>query len=279
MNKAATDSLRLTATSLGPVAKLDATLSKYAQNLVYARNGTGKSFLTRALRYLDLHAQGQDVSDAAFSLVAEEAIDSRGSFTLSRGSTSFGTLSLHFSNNHVAANSHERIFHVFSDDFVHSELRQQNFDLNGNIDNQIQLDQINIDTKDVELKLKGTLEKATQKRLALRDALETAKTQELVGKALVRRQLSEYGALKIDRILATGSQPDLPERSFKIIVSDLDALRSVPAEPDYPGQVTPISVPTDRLAEIRATIRKVTSPSSVSEDIKTLLSSRARTHK
>lgn len=273
MNKSVTDSLRLTATSLGPVANLDATLSKYAQNLVYARNGTGKSFLTRALRYLDLHAQGQDVSDAAFSLVSEEAVDSRGNFTLSRGSTSLGTLSLHFSNNQVSANSHERIFHVFSDDFVHSELRQQNFDLDGNIDNQIRLDQTNIDTKDVELKLNGASEKATQKRLELQGALETAKTEELVGKASVRRQLSEYAALKIDGVLAASTQPSLPERSFKIIVSDLDALRSIPAEPDYPSQVTPVLVPTDRLAEIEAMIRKVTSPSSVSEDIKTLLGS------
>ncbi|RWP51359.1 hypothetical protein [Mesorhizobium sp.] len=95
--------------------------------------------MTRALRSLDLHAQGLDVSDAAFSLVSEEAVDSRGNFTLARGATSLGTLALHFSSNHVSANSHERIFHIFSDDFVHSELRQQNFDLDGSIDSQIQL--------------------------------------------------------------------------------------------------------------------------------------------
>lgn len=273
MNKPVTDALKLTATSLGPVTNLDATLSKYAQNLVYARNGTGKSFLTRALRYLDLHAQGQDVSDAAFSLVSEEAVDSRGNFTLSRGAMSLGTLSLHFRNNQVSANSHERIFHVFSDDFVHSELRQQNFDLDGNIDNQIQLDQTNIDTKDVELKLNDAYDKAVQKRLELQRVFETAKTEELVGKASVRRQLSEYAALKIDSVLAARSQPSLPERSFKMIVSDLDALRSIPAEPDYPVQIMPVSIPTDRLADIGATLRKVTSPSSVSEEIKTLLGS------
>lgn len=273
MNKPVIDTLRLTATSLGPVAHLDATLSKYAQNLIYARNGTGKSFLTRALRYLDLHVQGHDISDAAFNLISEEAVDSRGNFTLSRGATRLGTLGLHFSNNQVAANSHDRIFHVFSDDFVHSELRQQNFDPDGNIDNQIQLDQTNIDTKGAELKLNGAREKANQKRLELQGLLETAKTEELVGKALVRRQLNEYAALKIDGVLSPSSQPSLPERSFKIIVGDLDALRSIPAEPDYPSRVVSVSVPADRLAEIGATVRRATSPSSVSEDIKALLGS------
>ena len=46
--------LQLKATCLGPVAKLDAPLSKSARNMIYARNGTGKSFITRALRYLDM---------------------------------------------------------------------------------------------------------------------------------------------------------------------------------------------------------------------------------
>ena len=89
----------------------------------------------------------------------------------------------------------------------------------------------------------------------------------------MRRQLSEYAALKIDGVLATDSQPLIPERSFKIIMSDLDALKSIPAEPDYPSGVTPIAVPTDRFTEIGAIIQKLTSPSSVSEDIKSLLAS------
>ena len=273
MNQQNNEALRLSATSLGPVASLDATLSKFAQNLIYARNGTGKSFLTRALRYLDIQAQGGDVSEAAFNLVSEEAADSRGSFALSRGATSYGTLSLHFANNQVAANSHDRIFHVFSDDFVHTELRQQNYELDGNIENQIQLDQTNIDTKEVEQRLNAARENASEKSRVLQGVLETAKTEELVGKALIRRQLSEFAMLKIDGVLSARAQPELPERSFKAIVSDLDALRSVPAEPDYPLSIATVTIPSDRLKDIERLVTKITSPSSVSEDIKALLSS------
>ena len=37
--------LHIRAMSLGPVATLDADLSKFSQNLVYARNGTGNHSL------------------------------------------------------------------------------------------------------------------------------------------------------------------------------------------------------------------------------------------
>jgi wobble nucleotide-excising tRNase len=271
MTQPANEALKLKATHLGPVASMDATLSKHAQNLIYARNGTGKSFLTRALRYLDLHAQGLDVKNAAFDLVSEEAADSSGSFNLARGTTSLGTLALHCSSNQVSANSYNRIFHVFSDDFVHSELRQQNFDPDGNIENQIQLDQTTIDTKDLELKRDASKKQADTKRSELKGGLDAAKTDELVGKASVRRQLTEYAALTIDKVLAAAHQPELPDRSFKDIVSDLDSLKSIPAEPVYPRTVAAMSLQTDRLEKIRSMIGKITSPSTVSAQIKDLI--------
>ncbi|MFT8541980.1 AAA family ATPase [Acetobacter sp.] len=267
----ANEPLKLKATNLGPVTVIDATLSKYAQNLIYARNGTGKSFLTRALRYLDLHAQGMDVANTAFDLVSEESSDGRGGFTLTRGGTSLGTLSLDCSRKDASANPHDRIFHVFSDDFVHSELRQQNFAPDGNIDNQIQLDQTNIDTKDVELRRDKANKQANIKRDELKDTLDAAKTDELVGKASVRRQLTEYAVLTIDQIMATTCQPELPDRSFKEIVSDLDSLKAIPAEPVYPNIVATMPLPTNRLNEIRSVIEKITSPSTVSTELKELL--------
>lgn len=271
MSQAANEALKIKAIYLGPVANVDATLSKYAQNLIYARNGTGKSFLTRALRYLDLHTQGLDITNAAFDLVSEESTDSRGSFSLARGATSLGSLSLNCGSNQVSANSHDRIFHVFSDDFVHSELRQQDFDPDGKIESQIQLDQSNIDTKGLELKRDSAKGHADTKTVKLKGVLESAKTDELVGKASVRRQLSEYAALTIDRVLSKTHQPDLPDRSLKDIVGDLDSLKSIPAEPTYPHAVTTMPLPSDRLEEIRLLIGKITSASTVSAEIKDML--------
>lgn len=262
------DALRLTATHLGPVASMDALLSKHAQNLIYARNGTGKSFLSRALRYLDLHAQGFDVTDAAFALVSEEAADSKGSFSLSKGGTNYGDLSLNCSGNSVKANSHNRIFHVFSEDFVHSELRQQNFDPDGNIENSIQLDQTNIDTKSIEAKIDIYREEIDIRKIEIGDILNSSKTDDLVGKASVRRQLTEFIALTAERLMAVTIQPKLPDRSFKDVVSDLDSLKSIPADPKFPTAISRLQPATDSLNCIIKTIRKVTSPSTVSMEIK-----------
>lgn len=271
MSSAPTPQLHITATNLGPVSKLDASLSKHAQNMIYARNGTGKSFLTRALRYLDMHVQDQDISEAAFYLVSEEAADSRGSFALVQGTTNLGSLALHQSGNQVSANTYDRIFHVFSDDFVHAELRQRNYDLDGNIENEIQLDQTNIDTKEVEQRLDTKQKDATKARMQLQSLLETQKAEELVGKASVKRQLREFASISVDSILSATTQPELPEPSFKAILSDLDALKSIPAEPDYPAEVGLVAIPKTRLTEIDASLRKITSPSTVSEDIKNLI--------
>lgn len=183
MSTAPRPPLQLSATCLGPVAKLEGTLSRNAQNVIYARNGTGKSFLTRALRYLDLHAQGQDVSDAAFNLVSEESCDGHGRLSLKQGTTDLATLSLNRAANQVLASTHDRIFHVFSDDFVHTDLRQRDYDMDGNIESEIRLDQTNIDTKDVEEKLSSTQTELAKARMALQNLIAAQKIEELANKS------------------------------------------------------------------------------------------------
>ena len=50
--------------------------------------------MSRAFRYLDLHGQGEDISNAAFYLVSDESPDDRGSFSISRGTDALGVLAL-----------------------------------------------------------------------------------------------------------------------------------------------------------------------------------------
>lgn len=265
--------LHLKASCLGPVAKLDTPLSKNARNMIYARNGTGKSFITRALRYLDMHAQQADISDAAFNLVSEESADGRGSFSLTQGPTALGALMLDNSNSIVSASSPDRIFHVFSDEFVHTELRQNDYDMDGDIESEITLDQDNIDTKDVEKKLELIQKDSAKSRLELQSLLETQKSKDLVGKASINRQLREFRDVGVDRLIALTEQSSLPERSFKTVLNDLDALKAIPAEPEYPSEQGIIPIDPDSLRVVDALLSEITSPSTVSEHIKTLLES------
>lgn len=263
--------LQLKATWLGPVAKLDAPLSKSARNMIYARNGTGKSFITRALRYLDIHGQQGDISDAAFNLVSEESVDGRGSFALDQGPTALCSLALNNNNSSVSASCPDRIFHVFSDDFVHAELRQNNYDMDGAIESEIILDQDNIDTKEVEKRLATKQNDSASARLLLQNLLDTQKSEELVGKASINRQLREFRDIGVDRLIALPEQPSLPERSFKAVLNDLDALKAIPAEPDYPSEQKKVTFDPDSLSVVDSLLSQITSPSTVSEHIKALL--------
>lgn len=274
MSTAPKPPLQLSASSLGPVAKLNATLSKNAQNMIYARNGTGKSFLTRALRYLDVHAQGGDISNAAFDLVAEESQDSQGSFSLFQGSGNLANLTLNLRSKQVSANTHDRIFHVFSEDFVHSELRQRNFDMDGNIESEIRLDQVNIDTKEAEEKFTENEKAISNARMMLQDNLEREKVEQLANKAAVSKRLKEYMDCDLESVLSHAIQPAPNSRSVKDIISDLDALKSIPTEPDCPEPVEMVQFNAGRLNEIIALIDKITSPSTISGEIKDLLSAR-----
>src|SRR3546814_15042799 len=97
-----------------------------------------------------MHGQGDDISDAAFNLISEESPDNGGRFALVQGTTHIGSLTLSQTPSKVTANTYDRIFHVFSDDFVHSELRRRDYDMDGDIESEIQLDKADIDTRSEE---------------------------------------------------------------------------------------------------------------------------------
>jgi len=82
MNTPPKPNFSISAQYLGPVFSLNGELTKHAQNLIFARNGTGKSFLSRAFRYLDQHGQGQALTGAARNLVSDESADGKGKFGL-----------------------------------------------------------------------------------------------------------------------------------------------------------------------------------------------------
>ena len=269
MNTPPNPAFTIKASYLGPIFSVNGELSKNAQNLVFARNGTGKSFLSRAFRYLDLHGQGKDVSKAAFYLVSDESADAKGSFSLSRGAKALGTLQLEKPGDKVTANVADTIFHVFSEDFVHDELRDRQYEIDGEIENQIAVDSANIELKDTQEGLQKAQEAEQAAGAALRTKLDTARVENLVEKAGINKNLSEYRSLNLDSILERfPDKPDAPKKSFADILSDLDSLKSIPAEPVYPGTVDAVGSEDIDLKALEVLLQKVTSPSSVSDEIK-----------
>ncbi|QYZ68719.1 AAA family ATPase [Neotabrizicola shimadae] len=269
MSTPANQPFSIAAEFLGPVFSLNGELTKNAQNLVFARNGTGKSFLTRAFRYLDIYGQGAPIDSAPLNLVSDESPDGKGAFSFGRGTNVMGSLNVARISDQAVAQLNNTIFHVFSEDFVQEELREQQYSLNGEIENQIAVDSANIQIKDAQDAL-ARADSAEQSALgALNAEFNREKGAKLIDKAGVRRQLKEFASLSLDGLLgAYLEKPKEPEKTFAAILKDLDTLRSIPAEPDYPELVNPIDLADLDLTALASSLERITSPSSVSESLK-----------
>lgn len=259
----------ISARYLGPIFSLDGELTKFAQNLIFARNGTGKSFLSRAFRYLDLKSQGKDIADAALNLVSDESADGKGYFAFSRGTKAIGRLELDKNRNGVTASVTETIFHVFSEDFVHDELRERQYEIDGEIESQIAVDSENIKLKGAQEALEKAISLEQTATSDLRGKYENEKLNKLHEKAGVNKQLREYRAISLEGLLERfAEKPDLPTPSFADILKDLDSLKAIPAEPAYPETMDLIKSDDIDLGALETCLQRVTSPSSVSEYIK-----------
>lgn len=269
MNTEPKSKFLLSARYLGPVFTLDGELTKNNQNLVFARNGSGKSFLSRAFRYLDLHGQKQDIAKAAFNLVSDESIDGSGSFAISRGTSKKGTIALQKAGDKVTATVNDTIFHVFSEDFVQDELRERKYEPDGEIENQIAVDSENIKLDDAKKALVEANENVSKAYTALESKFAAEKDSELHGKAKINKQLKEYRALSLETLLDTFQEkPEALEHSLAAIIKDLDSLKAIPAEPVYPEQVETVENDDINLDALAASLERLTSPSSVSDSIK-----------
>jgi hypothetical protein len=269
MNTAAKPPFSINARYIGPVFSLTGQLTKSNQNLIFARNGTGKSFLSRAFRYLDLHGQTRDIADASVNLVSDESEDGKGSFSFLRGGTALGTLQLDKVAGSAVANLGDCIFHVFSEDFVQEELRERKYELDGEIENEITIDSENIKLDDAKSAVKKSQSAERVAYDELSTQFETDRSSELLKKAGINKQLKEYKELTLDALLERyAEKPSPPDPSFADILKDLDSLKAIPAEPVYPAKVDAVPTSDFDMSALQASLETVTSPSSVSADIK-----------
>ena len=273
MNSRAKPPLKISACYLGPVFQLDAELTKHAQNLIYARNGTGKSFLSRAFRYLDLYQQGVDISNAALDLVSDEAIDGKGNIKLLRGTQELGKLFLKRKINtdsaSVAAEVGETIFHVFSEDFVSTELRERKFEVDGDIDNEIAVDSDDIKLKEAADNIKARQEIHEAEYEKLNKAFETRKHEQLNKNARIRRNLNAYKDLTFPALFETYSEkPARPQRTVNELITNLEALKAIPVEPNFPLPVSGAVLNQFNVQAVNEQLAKITSPASISSKVK-----------
>lgn len=255
---------------VGPIFELSGTLSNKDQNLIFARNGTGKSFLSRAFRYLYLNSKNEDISEAPNALVSDEAADGSGEFVFSLGDQILGSLRMNKRLGSVDPMAKDTLFHVFSDEFIQEELRTREYEIDGEIENEIAVDSenIKITKKEEEIEDIKTKKDGLTDTLTMKFSIEI--NEELYTKAGVNKLLTEYKTLSVENILndTSISKPAAEEKIFKEILRELDKLKSLPAEPVYPYIVNSESLYWGAINNLSDSLEKVTSPSSIAEEVK-----------
>ena len=134
--------LQIKVRNIGPIRSLDAKLAGQ-QNLIFARNGTGKSYITRALSVLE-GTDGDQDKEWPKLLVSTEAQEGKGTLELIENGTTIGKVDLNRRTGETQRAVDGHIFHVFSEDYIDQNLRQTRYKLNGDITHEIVMGEENV---------------------------------------------------------------------------------------------------------------------------------------
>ena len=153
--------------------------------------------------------------------------------------------------------------------FIQEELREQEYNLDGQIENQIAVDSASIRLKDAREALENAQSAEDRAAKALQVKFDAEKDSQLIEKAGIRRQLKEYGALRFEEVLEKyPEKAPSPHESFGDVLRDLNDLKAIPTEPEYPQSVDCVEMIDIDIAALAVALMRGTSPSSVSDDIK-----------
>ena len=271
--------LEITASYIGPIISLKSEnggLSSKQQNLIFARNGMGKSFLSRAFRYLDIHQQEKNIDGAAYNLVSEESPNNEGGFEIKSGSDILGKLQLKKGDNNDDESPEpeigDKIFHVFCSEFIQEELRENAYQPDAPDPNReiVTVDGGNIELDDKRQELRQKEEEKNQIYNEISTAFNSDKME-------MKRQTDISGNLKAFQEL-TFDNSFLQEYKGEISLPDkyssdprkaLEILKSIPDSLTPPEQIEgEINVPEQLIGEIFGSLKKETSPASIADVIK-----------
>lgn len=219
--------IQLKCKSIGPLESTNAKLSLAADKaVVYARNGSGKTFISRMFRLSDHSVCKGSRSDSFLSQGAR-----RGEFLFSetpdQGLAQTLSVTLEQGDIPLVTNDSNYLFHVFNTDFVAENLASREYVLSGDIEGFI-VGKQTIDTEYDEIKLKQLEQRGIDLRALLENAIVETK-KELKG-AKVSPNVSEFKRMDFAALL---EEPYVEFDQFDTIKEQLMALQYV--EEDSPN--------------------------------------------
>ena len=252
--------------------KLDHQLSSENQNLIFARNGVGKSFMARALRSLDKSMLSADEdSTIPDLLVSEESPNGYGNFSLQEGDVTIGRLELNSTLKSVTRTGPKYIFHVFSEDYVTEQIRNKLEDLDGEISHEIIVGKENVYLDGKLDELSTSSKKHEHLRATLDDLFKKARAK-LKETFSINAALASFRHLRTDSYFEpSGFHPDEELPSLAEHLSQYNMFKALPSDPALPKNIHMARMDI-REEELVSALSNITSPSTVAEDLRQRIS-------
>lgn len=260
--------LRVLANHIGPIMELNADLSNSKQHLIFARNGTGKSFLARALRLLDPSTDESESEDQIPSLlVSEEAANGKGSFRLYEGDQCVGSIGLNARAGTVIRSEPAYIYHVFSEDFIEAHVRNRLHGLDGNISHEIVIGKENTEIDKKTKELEQHRSSSSTKMTELIEEFDNGK-EKLKSDFRINASLGAYRQLNAGIFFSDqGYAPTVKDTPLGELQSQYNHFKSLPSDFERPVEIKVDDI-FPHVAEISETLTRITSPSSVAKKFK-----------
>ena len=260
--------LRIEASHIGPIMGLQQDLSSEPQNLIFARNGTGKSFIARALRFLDHTVYSNyDASKISDLLVSEESANGKGSFHLYEGTTCVGGLELDTRSKNASRAELSYIFHVFTEDYIDEEVRNRLEELDGEIQHEIIIGRENVELDKKESALSSKMESIASRRGIL-DILHKERQTKHKADFEIIASLGAFKKLSSDTYFYPESySSDSTGHSVEELQSQYNTLKALPTDPVLPARLNFGLLDLD-VQSVHDALSKITSPSTVMDEFK-----------
>ena len=194
----------LHATCLGPITKLCGELSEFQQNLIYALNGVGKSYLARAFYILDQSKRDEDLDYTSEILLNDKS--EQGSLSLIKrvigeeNDKVIGQLNFH-KTAPLDPMSSDFIFHVFTSEYVENEVRKRHYNFDDIDLVGIPLGNSEINYRSTKVDLFELEESKTELKFALESRFESEKEELLEVYKISNLQVDEFEKLELIHFL------------------------------------------------------------------------------
>lgn len=257
--------LKLSASNLGPHESLKSQLQIGSIGIgIYANNGSGKTFLSRAFRLATKKEYESTDSNKLLTLQQAE-----GDFKLDisnseePGQNKIYDFKLKRNSEPILNNNTGYIFRVFNDDYIKENLEVSKYRPNGEIEGYI------LGKKKIDLsKEKDELQSLKAKRAATKEEIKVHINSAFtdLNKLSIRKNTGEYQAINLNNLLSNEYTPSEDE-SFSNLLLKHNQLKSIP---DDLKDIIPIDLikPSNTLNEITSFLKEPFTKSKIAEEFK-----------